>query len=295
MHPILITGASGFLGCYLCRTSPTKQSTTALFEHHAIPSLPIYSESLDLCDGPRLLNFIKGLKPELIIHAAANSNLDDCEKRPDEARRLNVESTRLLAEFAGREHIRLIFVSSDMVFDGQRGMYREDDTVRPISFYGQTKVEAENMVRDLCPDHVIVRTALIYGRPQYGGTSFSHWLENRLRQGVASPLFYDQFRTPIWVHDLAEAIWHLANSPFVGTIHLAGDNRIDRYQFGLELCRLTGYDSSLLQRVSMNDVASPAPRPVDVSLATDLARTVLHRRLLNTVEGLAKMVSEAIH
>lgn len=292
MYPILITGASGFLGCYLCRTSPLQASVTALYQHHAIPSLPISSESLDVCDGPRLQNFIERLKPSLIIHAAANSNLDDCENRPDQARRLNVESTRLLAEYAGRQHVRLIFVSSDMVFDGRRGMYREDDVVNPTSFYGQTKVEAENVVKELCPNHVIVRTALIYGRPFHGGNSFSHWLENRMRQGIAAPLFYDQFRTPIWVQDLAEAIWQLAHSHFTGTIHLAGDNRIDRYQFGLELCRLAGYDSSLLQRVSMNDVPSPAPRPVDVSLATDLARTVLHRRLLPTIEGLARMVSE---
>jgi dTDP-4-dehydrorhamnose reductase len=295
MHTILITGASGFLGCYLRRTSPAAASTTALYHHHAIPSLPISAEALDLCDGPRLQHFLERLRPSLIIHAAANSNLDECEKQPDQARRLNVESTRLLADYAGRHHMRLIFISSDMVFDGRRGLYREDDSVNPISVYGQTKVEAETVVSELCSNHVIVRTALIYGRPNYGGQSFSHWLENRLRQGMPAPLFYDQFRTPIWVQDLAEAIWQLADSPFTGTIHLGGDNRIDRYQFGLELCRLAGYDASLLQRVSMNDVASPAPRPVDVSLATDLARTVLHRRLLTTVEGLARMVSETIH
>ncbi len=292
MHSILITGASGFLGCYLCRTSSHQQAITALFHHHAVTALPVAAHALDLGDAPRLQRFLLTCKPALIVHSAANSNLDDCEKRPQEARRLNVEATRLLAEYAGQQHARMIFISSDMVFDGRQGFYRENDPVHPISLYGHTKVAAEEHVRALCPDHVIIRTALIYGRPLYGGTSFSHWLESRLRQGVVSPLFHDQYRTPIWVQDLADAIWQLASSPFTGTIHLGGDNRIDRYQFGLELCRLAGYDAGLLQRVSMNDVPSPAPRPVDVSLATDLAQTVLHRRLLSTVEGLAQMVSD---
>ena len=202
MQNLLLTGASGFLGGCLMEKARARWSLTAISNSNHQPG----TTALDLTSREAALACVRAVRPQVILHAAANSNLDACERHPQAAIDINTNAVATLLEAAQEVGARLILVSTDMVFDGDRGNYSENDMVRPLSVYGQTKIAAERLVLEAPGRHLIARSALIYGRPVHGGSSFSQWIENRLRAGQHVPLYTDQFRSPIWVENLAEVL-----------------------------------------------------------------------------------------
>jgi len=289
MKKIFVTGASGFLGGHIYFLARERWHVLAGYYNNPPAQLTEEWTRLDLTDQQKVHDTMVAFRPDVIIHAAANSNLDSCERDQNMTYAVNVESTRYLNEAAVLLGSRLIFVSSDMVFDGEKGNYRETDPVFPISIYGQSKVMSEDILIGGGVNAVIARAALIYGRPVTGGSSFLVWLENQLKAGSTVSLYDDQFRTPILVNNLAEALLELAENDFTGIIHLGGTNRIDRLTFGRQLCAAAGYNAGLLHAGSMFTSKPIAPRPADVSLNTDKAASVLHTRMLSTDEGLRRM------
>ncbi|HNW60460.1 MAG TPA: NAD(P)-dependent oxidoreductase [bacterium] len=289
MPEMLLTGASGFLGGHLFEKAQSRWQVTAISYRHPLPGTSI----LDLRDAEACMALVRSRRPQVILHAAANANLDTCERDPAAAREINTTVVGHLLDAAAATGARLILVSTDMVFDGRAGHYTEADAVHPLSVYGETKVAAETLVLQAGGRHLVVRAALIYGRPRHGGSSFSEWIEQRLRQGMPVPLYTDQYRSPIWVENLAEALLELAGSEISGLLHLGGANRIDRFSFAQQLCRSAGYDPALLQPTSMHAAVSDAPRPVDVSLDSRKAGMLLQTPLLDTAAGVARMVKGA--
>ncbi len=288
MKKILITGASGFLGGHVYKLAMDRFETYAGFHDHTINEKGEWVQ-LDLADTEKLSQVIHKIKPDVVVHSAAISNLDLCEKDPDFAYKINTTGTLHLARLAKEMNFRLIFISTDMVFNGQAGMYKVSDPVSPIAVYGQSKVTAENGILDEKINAVIIRSALIYGRPATGGSSFSMWIENQLFENKPVSLYHDQFRTPILVNNLTSLIIEIAESNITGIIHGGGSERIDRYHFGLKMCELGGFDSSLLSAISMHEHNPPAPRPQDVSL--DIAKTIQQCKtpILNVDAGLSEM------
>jgi len=290
---LLVTGVGGFLGGHVASLA-TERWTVFGGWHRQPFALPgVEPVRLELSDETAACQALDAVCPHAVIHCAALTNLDYCELHPEEALRVNVAATRLLARWCGENGARFVFVSSDMVFDGRRGWYCEEDGTNPINVYGKTKVEAERAISSLCANYAIARSALIYGRPRSSGSSFSTWIEQRLAGGERVPLFIDQYRTPIVVLDLAAALVELCATSFVGVLHLGGPERVDRYTFGLRLARLLGYDESLLVRRKMEEVATVAPRPRDVSFDTNLAQALLSTRVHGVEEGLRRMVASA--
>ena len=290
---MLITGASGFVGGHIYHQARQQSKTCAIYHQNPPKEMSGEWRQVDLTDSSEMQHVLDDVAPDVIIHAAAVSNLDVCEESPDLANAVNVVTTARLAAYAREKAKRLIFISSDMVFDGSRGMYKETDETYPISVYGRSKLMAERAVISEKSNWVVVRTALVYGKPQTGGSSFSEWLERKLRRNEQAHLYYDQFRTPVWVDNLAEAILELAAGDFTGVIHLAGANRIDRFSFAKQYCLFGGFDDELLVAKSVHQDAHIAPRPVDVSLSVDKARSILKTRLLSTEEGLRRLFSSA--
>ena len=284
---LLLTGASGLLGGHLFEKAKERWTITAVSHTHPLP----FTRTADLRERQECLALVRSTRPRVILHTAANANLDVCERDPENAEAINTTAAANLLTAAQAVKARLIFVSTDMVFDGARGLYRESDSVNPISVYGKTKVAAENLILQAGGPHAIARSALIYGRPRHRGQSFSLWIENRLRNGQPAPLYTDQYRSPIWVENLADALLELAESEITGLLHLGGANRIDRYTFAQQLCRAVGYDAALLEPTSMHATPSDAPRPVDVSLNSERASGLLHTPLLDTEEGLRRMAA----
>ena len=289
---LIVTGASGFLGGWLAALGRANWEVHAVWWSNPFELPGVVVHRCDLTNAAAVARLFREVRPNAVIHAAAQANLDWCEDHPDEARAVNVGATRTLAELASESETRLVFVSTDMVFDGEKGNYSEDDPVNPISVYGQTKVEAEEVVRAVAPEAAIARTALIFGKPRVGGTSFSEWIEARLRNGKAVPLFTDQYRTPILVQNLSEALLELAGNRFAGTLHLAGTERIDRYTFGLKYARKLGLPLELLRPARLKEARFRAPRPRDLSLDVTRARRTLKTPLLDVDTALDRLTRD---
>ena len=259
MKKCLLMGASGFLGGHILQQAVEKWDVYAVYFRNKIDALEYRWIKLDLTHRESVMDMVKKIHPDVIIHAAANSNLDECERHPQASHAINVDATTFLAQSAQSIEARFIYVSSDMVFNGEKGYYKEEEQVVPISAYGRQKVMSENIVEGECSDWVVARAALIYGRPKFGGSSFSKWIENGLCEGNKVPLYLDQYRSPVLVNELASALLELAGNKLRGVYHLGGDERIDRYTFGKHLCAIAGYDDRLLVRSKMDDHKPDAP------------------------------------
>jgi dTDP-4-dehydrorhamnose reductase len=288
MKTYLLTGASGFVGGHLLDRAPPESRIVATYHTRPISLPGITYLSLDLEDPDAIRRAVERVHPHGIIHSAAWSNLEECQREPERARQINTLATEVLAETARELKARVIFISTDMVFDGEKGDYGESDETRPINVYGETKREAETLVMEKCPNSVVARTALIYGPPVTGSNSFSEKILEQVNRGESMPLFYDQYRTPVLVQDLAAALWELVGMDYTGIIHLGGRDRVDRYTFGLALAKAKGFPADLLQRVSMYDSPTEAPRPQDASLNSEKAAGLLKTRLSGYVEGVKR-------
>ncbi|HHS12445.1 MAG TPA: SDR family oxidoreductase [bacterium] len=285
---LLITGVSGLVGGHVLARAAKQYSVTATCHDHPFAWPGVRVRRLDLESADNIRRCMEETRPRAVIHCAAWSGLDACEQDPDRCFRVNAEAPGVLAQSCEAVGSRLVFVSTDMVFDGENAPYDETDETNPVNVYGRAKVEAEKRVLSACRNAVAARSALVYGPSVTGGRSFSEWILERLGKGEEVPLFTDQYRTPVPVQDLAAALLELADHFCTGILHLAGPQRIDRYAFGEALARARGLDAGLLRPVSMKDVQYAAPRPVDASLNTKRAVSILHTRFSNIQEGVQK-------
>jgi len=230
---------------------------------------------LDLLDASCVSDTIKRLEPDLIIHSAALTDVDRCEREKDLAFRINVEGTRAISGAAERAGSHLVYISTDYVFDGERGMYSEEDEPHPVSYYGLTKLLGEQF----CP--AVARTCVIYGsRPASGKINFALWIIESLRAGRQIRLVTDQFITPTLNTNLAEMLLEAGERRLAGIYHLAGADRISRYDYACALARAFDLDDRLILPSCMNEMKWNAKRPKDSSLdISKAARTLLHKPL----------------
>ena len=264
----LITGASGQLGGHVVRAlarDERKRALLALIGSGVCATPGVACERVDLGDGAALRRCVMAFRPTHIAHIGAMSAVGECYKRPDDARRINVDATRVLAEAAGECSARLVFTSTDMVFSGEDAPYCESDPPNPLSEYGRSKVAAE---RELAAfgQALTVRLPLMYGLAcSQRRATFAAQL-GVLRRGERLRLFTDEFRTPIWLADAAAALIALARSDARGVMHVAGPERLSRYELIERCARLLGFVNADLERISRMDIDAPEPRPADLSL-----------------------------
>ena len=268
MHRVLITGASGFVGenlahrfvqdCKLAlaygRTTPTGKASNVF--------------SVDLSVRGNFSSALGDLTVDTVVHTAAIVNPDLCERDPRMALAINVEGTREVARWAEARGARMIFFSTDLVFDGKKGWYQEEDAPDPLNVYGRTKLDAEEQVASTCTQWVIVRLALSYGMTRGAKGDWTLAMRRALAAGRTLRLFTDQFRTPAYVDDTAEAVIRLARAGKNGIYHLGGTERVSRYEFGREFCSIFGLDEERLVPIRMEGADNAAPRAPDCSLDT---------------------------
>lgn len=285
---VLITGASGFVGEHLARRfagCPGLYVAYGSFKPRA-PAAAAYR--VDLADRGSFTRALQGLEVEVVVHAAALSTPDECETNPGLARAVNVEGTEEVARWAQSRRARLIYLSTDQVFDGRKGAYDETETPCPLNTYGRSKLEAESVVAKHVSDWVIVRLALSYGATLGARGDWTRRLRTGLAEGKSLRLFTDQFRTPAYVEDLAEAVWRLATGRGAGLYHLGGAEKLSRYDFGIKIARTFGLPEERLIPVRMEEVPLPAPLVKDGSLVSRKISEELGLNLCDVSQGLQR-------
>ena len=261
---IFITGGSGLLGSKVAEIALARGDEVFTGYAHNLPEFG-RAAKFDLMDESSISELVRKIEPELIIHSAALTDVDRCENQPERAFKMNVEGTRAVAEAAEKAGSFLAYISTDYIFDGQRGMYREDDDTNPVSHYGYSKLLGEQFCHGC-----IARTCVIYGsRPASGKVNFALWLLDGLKSGKEVKVVTDQFITPTLNTNLARMVLEAADRRLCGVYNLAGATRISRYDYALELARVFGLDTDLILPSRMEDMLFwVAKRPIDSSLDT---------------------------
>ncbi|PYI85715.1 MAG: hypothetical protein DME26_10340 [Verrucomicrobia bacterium] len=219
--------------------------------------------------------------PDGVIHTAAIADIDFCQANPGICRQANVEFTRTLAKLCAAHDAKFVFCSTDTVFDGEHAPYREDDSVGPVNLYAESKVEAENIVAATRARNVIARLALVVGLPVLGaGNSFVEKLLASLRAGRTISVPPHEIRTPVDVITLGRALLELATGPFLGILHLAGNERLNRLEINRRIAAKFGFSSDLVLPSSAVNTPGRVQRPRDVSLDNTRARSELSTPML---------------
>ncbi len=238
---------------------------------------------LDISDRSGVFEAVGKAMPSVIVHTAALTNVDYCEDHRDEAMAINALGTKNVADAAKKFNANMIYVSTDFVFDGKSGMYREDDPVNPISYYAYSKLLGEYYVLGL-DNYVIARTSVVYGNARQ---NFVTWVRDSLKAGTRIKVVNDQFNTPTLSVDCAEAILGLVNNNARGIYHTAGSERVSRYEFAQKIARFYGLDESLIEPVTSDFLNQKARRPADSSL--DTTKVGKFHKMLDVQKGLEKM------
>jgi dTDP-4-dehydrorhamnose reductase len=264
MKPVWITGANGLIGNYLVQTAPR------LVPRWRVRALT--RADFDLLDFAAVRREFAKDQPQLVIHCAAITILSDAQRNPVLARHVNVEATKFLAELAAE--IPFVFFSTDLVFDGRKGNYIETDAPNPLHIYGETKLAAEEIVLKN-PRHLVVRTSLNGGVSPSGNRAFNEQLRRSLQSaGPGMKLFTDEFRCPIPAVETARAVWELAQRNCTGIYHVAGADKLSRWQIGELLVKRWPEVTAKIESGSARDFPGP-PRALDTSLDISKVQKVL--------------------
>ncbi len=268
MPKALVTGAGGLIGSYIVRQA-ARYAPNWLVRG-------VTRAEVDLADALAVRWLFGEFKPDLVIHCAALTNTSQCEAEPERARLLNVHVTAMLCELAAE--IPLVFLSTDLVFDGKRGNYTEADPVNPLCVYAKTKAEAEQIVLSN-PLHLVVRTSLNAGVSPTGDRSFTEKMRLAWCRGQTLRLFTDEFRCPIHASLTARAVWELVQKGQIGLFHVAGNQKLSRWQLGKLVAMRCPELNPKLEPASVNEWSGP-PRAPDTSLNCTKAKAVLSFSLL---------------
>ena len=287
---MLVTGGSGYLGRRVVEAARIGWDVTATYFTHRGDELEDGGERgvtwrrLDVRDGAAVEALVGEVRPAVIVHtAAANPGVaDDFEQ-------VNADGTGHVARAAAIHGARLVHMSTDVLFDGEKGNYVEADPPTPITPYGRSKALAEAEVRASGAEAVIVRTSLIYDWRQradklHPSDRHTRWIVEGLQAGRPVRLFTDELRCPIWVESLAAAVVELAGMDYTGVLHVAGAQVLSRYEFGVRLLRFHGFDPSPI--IPVRSQESGVRRPLDCTLDCSRARTLLRTPLLGVDEVL---------
>ncbi|MBD2694808.1 SDR family oxidoreductase [Anabaena catenula] len=270
MQKLLITGASGFLGWHLCQLAQQEWEVYGTYHTQilAIPDIKIVK--VNLTDFQELKGIFNDIKPDAVIHTAAQSQPNYCQLHPQESHTINVTTSCQIAGLCADNSLPLAFTSTDLVFDGLKAPYKEIDQVSPVNIYGEQKVQAEVGILKLYPQAAICRMPLMFGKETPTAKSFIQQFIQILQDGKELSLFIDEFRTPVSANTAAKGLL-LALEKVNGIIHLGGKERISRYDFGKILVEVLQLPSDKLKSCLQADVKMAAPRPKDVSLDSSKA------------------------
>lgn len=273
---ILITGGSGLLALGWAAAYRDHAQILLGTHVHRVRLTGAEDVPIDLTSRTAILETVRRLAPSVLIHTAGLTSVDQCQRQPELARQVNVELAAHVAEAAREANVRLIHISTDHLFAGDRPFSSETDPEQPVNVYGETKLEAERRVLAIEPRALVVRTNF-FGWGSAIRRSFSDWIIDALRGGREITLFEDAFFTPILIEDLAAAAMDLSAAGMTGIVNIVGDERVSKLEFGLRLAGRFELGDALIRRGKISNSSLQAPRPRDMSLSNALASRSLGR------------------
>jgi len=292
---VLVTGANGLLGQHLVNLL-LENGFFVIATGRGPSRLPFrisetyrYKE-VDITDKDAVGDLLISEKPEIVIHAAAMTQVDECELEQDQCFNINVNGTaHVLSQSESHSQV-IIYISSDFVFDGAKGNYTEEDTLNPVNWYGFTKTRAEALIKASAIPWAIVRTSLVYGN-SFNGTrkNIIAWVKDKLTKKETIKVVDDQLRTPTYVEDLAKGVLLIIEKKLTGIFHLSGKDILSPYTIAGKTAAHFFLDKDLIDRVNASVFTQPAKRPPVTGLSIEKARNQLGYEPLSFEDGLKKM------
>lgn len=274
---ILVTGSNGLLGqkiVYKLKENPQVQLfATARGANRLVDTSGYGYDSMDIADKQSVDTIVDMLQPDCIIHCAAQTNVDYCELNQEECRKANVDGVKNIVAACEKNNIHLVHVSTDFVFDGEAGPYKEEDKPNPVSYYGWSKWEGEKIVQASKLDWAILRTILVFGIvDNMSRSNFALWAKGELEKGNTIKVVNDQFRSPTLAEDLADACISAALKKARGIYHISSEKTYSVLQLVEKVADFYGLDKGLIQPISSAELNQPAKRPPRTGFIIDKAK-----------------------
>jgi len=293
---ILITGINGLVGQYLLKALAGSGAIVMATGKGPLRVPELISagmeyRELDITDGVATYKLVNFFKPDIIIHGAAMTQADQCELNKADCWNNNVTATRFLIGAAEGRPVFFIYLSTDFVFSGEAGPYKEDDPTGPVNYYGSSKLAAEKAVIESRLPHAIVRTVLVYGQTADGTRSnIISWVKKELESGKKIRVVDDQVRTPTYAADLASGILQVAFQHAEGIWHISGEENLTPYQMALAVAEELGLDKTLIEKTDATAFQQPALRPPRTGFIITKAQDLLGYQPVPFSEGIRKML-----
>lgn len=297
MKRVLVTGANGLLGQKLALLFGEQSKYELLLTSHH-PSFFLNHQplldytQLDITSKSDVKSLVTSFRADVIINAAAMTNVDACEAQRELAWKINVHGVENLVDVARNLGAKLIHISTDYVFDGLQGPYAEDDRPNPINYYGKTKLASENAIRTGDAPYAIVRTIVLYGCGKNVKQNFALWVIENLKNRKPIRVATDQISNPTYVDDLAFCILRIVEEESEGIYHLSGSERLSRFEFAQRVSKVFGSDAGLIEPVKTEDLRQPARRPLNTGFITLKVETELGIKPSDATQGLTLLKRE---
>lgn len=285
---LLVTGATGLLGINLSLVAVGQgHQVIGLSHSRNLVNVPFEQLKADLESHDSAIHLIEGAKPEAMIHCAALADLNAAQNAPDKAHQINCDAAGKLAAAASCWGIPFVHISTDAVFDGTTGGYREEDPVNPLSVYAQTKLAGEELVIRMHPDAIIARV-VFFGWSVSGDRSLSEFFYNNLRKEKQIQGFTDALFSPLYVEDLADTLLEMLDAGLSGLYHVVSPEHMSKYDFGVHIAQRFGYDPQLIEPVCMKTLSRGAPRSSNLVLNPDKVQCDLGHPLPTVKDGIER-------
>ncbi|MCE4216005.1 SDR family oxidoreductase [Aquirufa antheringensis] len=294
---LLITGSNGLLGQKLVELLRKQANVDLIATARGVNRLPVTDgytyASLDITDQEEVNAVFDQFKPEIVIHTAAMTNVDTCETDQEGCDLLNVDAVAFIIQACEKHNSYLCHLSTDFIFDGADGPYTEEGIANPISYYGESKLKAEQLLFDSTIRWSIARTVLVYGIvPDMSRSNIVLWVKKSLEEGKTIQVVTDQFRTPTLAEDLAIGCWLLAKDEVEGIFNISGSDFLTPYEMAVMTADYYGLDKSLLQKADSSTFQQTAKRPARTGFVLDKAKKVLGYAPRTFQEGITLMAQQ---
>lgn len=276
MNKILVTGSTGLVGSQLVKDLVENEFKVYSCFHNSQPKYGIPIQ-MDISKQEEIIKVLEEIKPNVIVHLAAFTDVEKCEMQKDKADLLNTKATKFLVKESEKNNVFFVYVSTDYVFDGKKGLRKENDIPNPINHYGKSKLEAEKIIKNSSSNFLIIRTSTPFGIHS-DKKNFPLWVKENLEMKNEIHVVIDQFTSPTYVPNLTKMMIDAIKKGITGTINLVGATRISRFEFAKIIAEKFELDSSLIKPIKIQEMKWKAIRPKDSSLDSSKAEKILDKK-----------------